>query len=91
MGHTIYYNTSIQKWWGFKKFMRRVCSGIGYQLKEEKGTLIIFPQKRGVEPLRIKKEGDGFAKTNLIEPEHSIYLLILHSASSFGSVSVWED
>ncbi|WP_082781405.1 TonB-dependent receptor [Thermococcus peptonophilus] len=91
MGHTIYYNISIQKWYEFTKFINRVCSGIGYQLKEENESLIVFPQKMGVEPLRIKKDGVGFAKTNLIEPEHSIYLLILHSVSSFGSVSVWED
>ncbi|MBP1911757.1 TonB-dependent receptor [Thermococcus stetteri] len=91
MGHTIYYNTSIQKWCEFKKFMRKVCEGIGYQLEEENEALTITPTKKGVEALRIEKEGEGFAKTNLIEPEHSIYLLILHSVSSFGSVSVWED
>jgi peptide/nickel transport system ATP-binding protein len=48
-------------------------------------------ERRGVEPLEIRKKGRGFVKTNLIEPCHSLYLLVLHSVSSFGSVEVWED
>lgn len=91
MGHTIYYKISIDRWGKFRAFIGRVCSGLGYDLRESEGAVIIHPGCPMVEPLIIKREGGGFVKTNLIEPCHSIYLLILHSVSSFGSVEIWED
>jgi hypothetical protein len=91
MGHTIYYKTSVSHWEGFVKLMRRVASALGYSLFEGKLFVELHPHRPGVEALRIEREGEGFVKTNLIEPEHSLYLLILYSISSFGSVSVWED
>ncbi|MDI3475305.1 MAG: hypothetical protein PWQ79_615 [Thermococcaceae archaeon] len=91
MGHTIYYNTEIRRWEDFKKFLKRIARGLGYSLLPEKEWIILVPDSDGVEPLKIKKSGAHSAKTYLREPYHSIYLLILYSASAFGSVEVWED
>ncbi len=91
MGHTIYYNTKIPKWKEFTRLIARVCEGLGYEVELHMEEVVVYPTCSQVEPLRIKKNGEGFAKTNLIEPCHSVYLLVLHSVSSFGSVSVWED
>ncbi|WP_237702102.1 TonB-dependent receptor [Thermococcus sp. AM4] len=71
--------------------MRRICWGLGYELVSLGEAVRVLPSCPLVEPLFIPRRGEGFTKTNLVEPCHSIYLLILHSASSFGSVSVWED
>lgn len=91
MGHTIYYTIRVEMWEEFRTFLRRVCEGIGYSLEASGECVTIIPNCPLVEGLRIPREGEGFAKTNLVEPCHSIYLLILHSVSSFGSVEVWED
>ncbi|ACS33266.1 Putative TonB-dependent receptor [Thermococcus gammatolerans EJ3] len=91
MGHTIYYKTSIHRWEEFLSFIGRVCQGLGYEVAPVGESVSVFPTCSLVEPLLIPRSGEGFVKTNLIEPCHSIYLLILHSVSSFGSVSVWED
>ena len=91
MGHTIYYKTGIDRWEEFKEFLERVCRGLGCGVETQGNAVLIFPNCESVEPLRMERKGEGFAKTNLIEPCHSIYLLVLHSISSFGSVSVWED
>ncbi len=81
----------IARWKEFVSFLERVCYGLGYSLEEDEGVLIVIPEYPLVEPLIIERNGRGFVKTNLVEPCHSIYLLILHSVSSFGSVSVLED
>ncbi|AEH24753.1 hypothetical protein [Pyrococcus yayanosii] len=91
MGHTLYYKTRIERWGELRAFLRRICRGLGYEVKEEDSTLTILPECPRVEPLSIPRRGFGFAKTNLVEPYHSLYLLILHSLCSFGSVEVWED
>ncbi len=91
MGHTIYYETVISKWEEFMRFIERVCMGLGYGIEIQENAVLIFPSCEAVEPLRVERKGEGFAKTNLIEPCHSVYLLMLYSVSSFGSVSVWED
>ncbi|ASJ10372.1 TonB-dependent receptor [Thermococcus sp. P6] len=91
MGHTLYYRTRIERRSGFRKFLRRVCEGIGYRFSEGSGSVIVFPECPLVEPLEIPWKGEGSVKTNLIEPCHSVYLLILHSVSFFGSVELWED
>ena len=91
MGHTLYYYTDIERWEEFKGFLKRVSEGLGYVFFEKGESVFIRPECLSVEPLEIRKKGKGFTKTNLIEPCHSIYLLILHSVSSFGSISVWED
>jgi hypothetical protein len=91
LGHTIYYKTSIEQWEAFEGFIERICSGLQYDLETLGDHITIFPNCRLVEPLTIPKEGEGFAKTNLVEPCHSIYLLLLHSVSAFGSVELWED
>ncbi|ASJ11634.1 hypothetical protein [Thermococcus thioreducens] len=91
MGHTVYYVTRIDRWREFRDFLEKVCGGLGFRLVEGEDTVMIFPECRGVEPLEMKKNGKGFVKTNLVEPCHSIYLLVLHSVSSFGSVELWED
>ncbi|NJE62036.1 TonB-dependent receptor [Thermococcus sp. 21S7] len=91
MGHTIYYRISIDGWEEFRDFLEKVCEGLGFRVVGGEDSVIILPECRGVEPLEIKKNGEGFVKTNLVEPCHSIYLLLLHSVSSFGSVELWED
>lgn len=91
MGHTVYYRIRIDRWEEFRGFLERVCDGLGFSFLEGEDAVIIFPECHGVELLEIKKNGEGFVKTNLIEPCHSIYLLVLHSVSSFGSVELWED
>ncbi|NJF25544.1 TonB-dependent receptor [Thermococcus sp. Bubb.Bath] len=91
MGHTVYYKTSIGRWEAFGAFLRRVCTGLGYGFEASGDSIVITPDCRLVEPLWIEKRGEGFVKTNRIEPCHSIYLLILHSVSAFGSVELWED
>ncbi|NPA48183.1 MAG: TonB-dependent receptor [Thermococci archaeon] len=91
MGHTIYYKTAVDGWKEFMSFVERVCYGLGYSVEEDEDALIVIPECPLVEPLIIERNGSGFVKTNLIEPCHSIYLLLLHSISSFGSVSVFED
>ncbi|NJE45873.1 TonB-dependent receptor [Thermococcus sp. GR7] len=91
MGHTVYYRTRIERWDDFKRFIEGICDGLGYEFVEMGESVLVVSGCLHVEPLQIKREGFGFAKTNLVEPCHSIYLLILHSLSSFGSVEVWED
>ncbi|WP_297498999.1 TonB-dependent receptor [Thermococcus sp.] len=91
MGHTIYYMMEVEEWEGFRMLVERACLALGWDFKRNADEMTIFPVCPSVEPLTIKKRGSGFAKTNLTEPCHSLYLLILYSASSFGSVSVWED
>lgn len=91
MGHTIYYKTRIDSWEEFSSFMERVCYGLGYLLDVEKNEVVIYPPCPLVEPLRIERRGEGFVKTNLVEPCHSLYLLILHSVAFFGSIELWED
>ncbi len=91
MGHTIYYHTSIKKWGEFSRFVEKICDGIGWNVKITEERAIIEPPCELIEKLVIDREGNGFVKTNLVEPCHSIYLLLLHAAASFGSVSVWED
>ncbi len=91
MGHTIYYKTEVSKWEEFEGFLKRVCMGLGYGVESQGDAVLIFPNCEAVEPLRVERKGEGFAKTNLIEPCHSVYLLMLHSVASFGSVAVWED
>ncbi|NJE11193.1 TonB-dependent receptor [Thermococcus sp. MAR1] len=91
MGHTVYYSIRIEQWEEFKSFIERICRGIGYDFVDNGDSILIIPECHNVEPLEIRMEGAGFVKTNLIEPCHSVYLLVLHSASSFGSVGVWED
>ncbi len=91
LGHTIYYKVSIVRWEEFTTFLNRVVAGIGYSIMERKDTITIDPGCASIERLTIPRKGEGFVKTNLREPFHSIYLLILYSASSFGFVLVWED
>lgn len=91
MGHTLYYTTRVERWEEFRVFLRRVCTGLSYYLKEGDECVTVIPECPLVEPLRIWRKGEGFVKTNLVEPCHSVYLLILHSVSSFGSVEVSED
>ncbi|KUH34044.1 TonB-dependent receptor [Thermococcus celericrescens] len=91
MGHTVYYRTRIDSWKEFKEFLEKVCEGLSFRFVEGEDAVLILPECYGVEPLEIKKMGRGFVKTNLVEPCHSIYLLVLHSVSSFGSVELWED
>jgi len=91
LGHTVYYLTRIDRWKEFRVFLKKVCEGLGFSFLESEDAVIIFPECHGVEPMEIKKRGKGFVKTNLVEPCHSIYLLMLHSVSSFGSVELWED
>ncbi len=91
MGHTVHYTADIERWDEFVRFIKRICLGLGWGVDDEEENITVFPPCYSVEPLAIRKKGRGFAKTNLVEPCHSVYLLILYSASSFGSVSVWED
>ncbi|AHL23132.1 hypothetical protein [Thermococcus nautili] len=91
MGHTVYYRTRVYRWEMFRRFVERVARGIGYQVKSQGDSLTLDPGHPLVEPLVIEKRGEGFAKTNLVEPHHSIYLLVLHSIAFFGSVELWED
>ena len=91
MGHTIYYKTDVRMWRQFGGFIERVSEGIGYTVTITETSTTLNPSHPLVEPLIIKKKGFGFVKTNLIEPHHSIYLLILHSVAFFGSVELWED
>ncbi len=91
MGHTVYYKTDIPKWREFRSFLQRICRGLGYDVEFQGEVAFVFPHCSAVEPLKIPRKGESFVKTNLIEPHHSVYLLILYSISSFGSVSVWED
>ncbi|ASJ08417.1 TonB-dependent receptor [Thermococcus siculi] len=91
MGHTVYYRIKVERWGDFRDFLKRICEGLGYTFIDGNDSVLVIPDCSLVEPLEIKKDGEGFSKTNFIEPCHSIYLLILHSVSSFGSVSVWED
>ncbi|NJE00510.1 TonB-dependent receptor [Thermococcus sp. JdF3] len=91
MGHTVYYRIEVSDWEGFREFIAGICGGLGLELILGDESILIIPGCRGVEPLEIRKKGRGFVKTNLIEPCHSLYLLVLHSVSSFGSVELWED
>lgn len=91
MGYTIYYKTTVDRWEEFVSFVERVCYGLGYSVEKDEDALIVIPECSLVEPLIIERNGRGFVKTNLIEPCHTIYLLILHSVAAFGSVSVLED
>ena len=91
MGHTVYYRTRVERWRMFRRFVERVARGIGYQVQTTEGSLTLNPGHPLVEPLVVEKRGEGFAKTNLVEPHHSIYLLVLHSIAFFGSVELWED
>ena len=91
MGYTIYYRTSIKKWREFSRFIKRICAGIGWDVRIAEERAVIEPPCDFTEKMVIEKEGEGFVKTNLVEPCHSICLLLLHAAASFGSVSVWED
>lgn len=91
MGHTIYYKTSIEQWDAFRELIEKICEGLRYDLETSANYVIVIPNCELVEPLKIEKLGEGFAKTNKFEPCHSIYLLILHSVCSFGSVEIWED
>ncbi len=91
MGHTIYYKTRVEMWDEFSGFMERVCYGLGYSIERLENALAVVPDCPSVEPLIIERDGEGFVKTNLVEPCHSVYLLMLHSVASFGSVSVSED
>jgi hypothetical protein len=91
LGHTVYYMADIQRWEEFKAFLEKVCSGLGLGFSDNEDSVLIEPECPLVEPLELTRRGEGFVKTNLVEPCHSIYLLILHSVSSFGSVSIWED
>ena len=91
LGHTIYYLMDVEEWEDFKVLIERVCFGLGWEFEGKSDKITVFPACPSVEPLTLKRRGSGFAKTSLIEPCHSIYLLILYSASAFGSVSVWED
>ncbi|WP_297466324.1 TonB-dependent receptor [Thermococcus sp.] len=91
MGHSIHYKTNIARWNDFEKLVERVAYGIGYEVEVGKNYLVLDPGHPLVEPLIIEKKGIGFAKTNLVEPHHSIYLLVLHSVAFFGSVELWED
>lgn len=91
MGHTIYYKTDVRMWEQFSGFLERISNGLGYTLTVTETSATLEPDNPRVEPLIIEKKGFGFAKTNLIEPHHSIYLLVLHSVAFFGSVELWED
>jgi len=91
LGYTVYYRCRIERWVEFKAFLSRVCWGLGMEFHDKGDSVLIKPKCYPVEPLRLKRIGGGFVKTNLVEPCHSLYLLILQSAASFGSVSVWED
>ncbi len=91
MGHTVYYLLEIVDWDGFRELVERAAKALGFGLEWENGMLLLHPPCRPVEPLRLCKKCSGFVKTNLVEPCHSVYLLVLHSAASFGSVSLWED
>jgi hypothetical protein len=91
LGYTVYYQLEIEEWKAFANFVRRVISGIGWDFQEDCKGIVVLPPCEGVEPLILRRNYRGFAKTNMREPCHSIYLLILYSASSFGSVSVLED
>ncbi len=91
MGHTVYYRVHIERWEDFKVFLEGVCGGVGLGFFDKGDSVLIEPGCPLVEPLELKRMGSGFVKTNLVEPCHSLYLLILHSTSSFGSASVWED
>ncbi len=91
MGHTIYYEISVHRWRDFKRFMKRVCEGLGYGIVDRGNLIEVHPPCPFVEVLILPRRGWGFVKTNLVEPCHSVYLLMLYSASSFGEVEVWED
>lgn len=91
MGHSIHYKTNVTKWRDFSRLVERVAYGIGYEVEVGKNYLVLNSGHPLVEPLVIEKKGKGFAKTNLVEPHHSIYLLVLHSVAFFGSVELWED
>ncbi|WP_048056061.1 hypothetical protein [Pyrococcus sp. ST04] len=89
MGYTVYYKTKIDKWREFIKLIERISGGLGIEIKIRENEVIL--KGEDVEELRIKKEGYSSVKTYGREPYTSIYLLILYSISSFGSVEVWED
>ncbi|MFA4663087.1 hypothetical protein [Pyrococcus kukulkanii] len=89
MGYTIYYRVRITKWSEFVKFIERICHGLGMELELSNDSVMI--KGESVESLLIPAKGEGFVKTYGKEPVTSIYLLILYSASAFGSVLVWED
>ncbi len=91
MGHTLYYRTRVERWQDFCSFMGRVCAGLGYSIEIDGDDITIYPPCQQVEPLRIGRNEERFVKTNLIEPCHSVYLLILHSVAFFGSLELWED
>ncbi|AFK22815.1 hypothetical protein Py04_1241 [Pyrococcus sp. ST04] len=85
----MYYKTKIDKWREFIKLIERISGGLGIEIKIRENEVIL--KGEDVEELRIKKEGYSSVKTYGREPYTSIYLLILYSISSFGSVEVWED
>ncbi|MFA4668965.1 hypothetical protein QDY65_00205 [Pyrococcus kukulkanii] len=89
MGYTIYYRVKITRWSEFVTFIKRVCKGLRLHCEVEGETVKIDAE--GVEFLIIPTEGEGFVKTYRKEPYTSLYLLIIYSASAFGSVEVWED
>ncbi|WP_461864200.1 TonB-dependent receptor [Thermococcus sp.] len=91
MGYSIYYHTKVERWDDFRRFIETVCNGIGLDLSFVGDSILISPECRFVESLMIHRSGEGSVKTNRVEPYHSLYLLVLHSISSFGSVEVWED
>jgi hypothetical protein len=91
VGHTIHYRTNVERWDEFREFVGRIADGIGYESEGNGELVVLNPGHPLVEALVIEKNGRGFAKTNLIEPHHSIYLLVLHSVAFFGSVELWED
>jgi len=91
VGHSIHYLLHVVEWESFRDFIQGVANGIGYRVDISGESLILYPDHQLVEPLIIPKIGSYSVKTNLIEPHHSIYLLILHSVAFFGSVSLWED
>ena len=91
MGHTLYYSTSVEKWKEFTHLVKKACRGLEWEAKILKDSVVVRAPCNHVEMLVIEKNGKGFVKTNLVEPCHSIYLLILYSVAAFGSVSLWED
>ncbi|WP_048053372.1 hypothetical protein [Pyrococcus horikoshii] len=91
MGYSIYYKIEISNWKKMITLINRICDGLGFELIVSHDRVIIDPELGNIESLIIPKKGYGSVKTFGIEPITTIYLLILYSLSSFGSVEVWED
>lgn len=89
MGHTIYYHLELKEPGRAFRFIEKVCRGLNLEYGLLEGEIIVRCSPN-VEPLVIKN-GKGFAKTYGREPCTSLYLLLLLSLSSFGSVELWED